>query len=146
MEIKGEALKIYSCEFDDQQRADINSIFNKEKMKTVTDYYSAFWINKNLEENRYSESGFRPMLKEAIENDYLKNFNADTFKYGNSNGVTLETIRLVELLYNHIDAGDKIAAAVKTLLKLASATSGDDASENQIFFIAPKSASELDLT
>jgi hypothetical protein len=146
MEMKGEALKIYKCTFEEKQRKEINSIFTKEKMKTVTDYYAASLINQNLEENKYTDSGYRTMLKDKIESDWIKNFNAETFKFGNSNGVTLETIKLIELLHHSKDASDKVSTAIKTLIKQASSTSADNTSENQIFFLAPKIASELDLT
>ena len=36
-------------------------------------------MNRKLEEKRYDESGFRPILKEKMESDWLKNFNPDTF-------------------------------------------------------------------
>lgn len=38
-----------------------------------------------------------------------------------------------------------VTKAVKTLVKQASSTSQDELSENQIFFIAPKDASSMDL-
>lgn len=76
----------------------------------------------------------------------MKNFNAETFKFQNSNGVTLETIRLVELLSTNDGAKDLVSKAIKTVIKQASTTSLDSGSENQIFFVAPKIASELDLT
>jgi len=95
LEMKAEALKLYNCKFSEQFRKDVNSIFNKEKLHSVTDYYLASIINRNLEENRFDESGFRPILAEKVQNDILKKFKPETFTLGDSKGVTMETVRLV---------------------------------------------------
>ena len=76
-----------------------------------------------------------------MESDWLKNFNPDTFALkGQSPGLTIETMRLVHMMsaYKHGDDHGIVTKAVKTLVKLASTTSQDEFSENQIFFLAPK--------
>ena len=59
----------------------------------------------------------------------------------------MENMRLVHMMsaYKHGDDHGIVTKAVKTLVKLASATSQDEFSENQIFFLAPKKASSMDL-
>ena len=101
--MKAEALKIYACKFSEAFRKDVNSIFNKEKLHSVTDFYHASIINRNLEEKRYFESGFRPILAEKVQNDILKKFKPETFTLGDSKGVTIESVRLLQMLsaYKH---------------------------------------------
>jgi hypothetical protein len=102
-------------------------------------------MNRRLEESRYDESGFRPLLAEKVDKEFIKSFNPETFALGNSVGVTIETMKLVQMMSAYKVGDEKVTKAVKTLVKLASSTSQDELSESQIFFLAPKGASSMDL-
>lgn len=145
MEMKAEALKLYNCQFFDSFRGQVNSLFDKTKLHSVTDYYHTSIMNRELEQARYDESGFRPILKEKMESEWVKLFDAEKFSLGSEKGVTLDTIRLVHMMSAYKHGDEKVTKAVKTLIKHASSTSQDELSESQIFFLAPKMASSMDL-
>jgi hypothetical protein len=50
MQMKTEGLKLFACKFDEQTKKDINSVFSK--LNSVTDFYAASLINRDLADNR----------------------------------------------------------------------------------------------
>ena len=89
--------------------------------------------------------------------DSISSFNSSTFSWklnkDEQKGLTLNTIRLVELFANVAadtsnkaskQALDKVEKAIATILAHASTTSPDDTDENQTWFVAPKAAFSQD--
>jgi hypothetical protein len=127
--------------------------FPERYLQKVDDYYQAYMINKRAGTYGVKDpaQNFHKQLVDIMKEDWLDGFDTDKFTLKSSlsqeTGVTLESIRLVEMISSLVGdatvgerASKTAAAATQSLIALASATSGNENTENQIFFVAPKNA------
>ena len=64
----------------------------KKDLSSITDYYNAYLVSLS------QKSDFKGTLDQKIENDWVKNFKPDTFEIDGNQGLTLESMRLVEMM------------------------------------------------
>lgn len=129
--------------------ADVSSVLKESKLFSVDDFYAAFIINKRAKfYGVEGEEGFSAKLATKFEQEWLELFSTDSFSLvGESNGVTIQSLRLVEMMASLIQnpkmgerAGNKVKEALSQLIKQTSASVGDPNTQSSMFFIAPKKA------
>jgi len=162
--LRAEALTLFKCPespFSVSVREDVTRVLNtpSSSVVTVNDYYQAFMIHKRAKDFgvQSASQNFINTLNQVIGDDFISEFNAETFSWkvdkSEAKGLTLNTIRLVELFANAASdskskisgkALKKVEQALGSILAHASATSQDDTDENQTWFVAPKAAFSQD--
>lgn len=162
---KAEGLRLFNCaithaSFKNHVQVGIESVMKKPDahITSINDLFSAFMLNKRASHYGVKNQGdtFNKYLVEELDKKLIDDFSPDTFGLQSAPGVSIDSIRLVELmstLMKDSTVGEKISKRVmkglQRLFDQASSTSVGDLEENQIFFVAPKGAyspESMDLT
>ena len=120
---KAESLALFKCnsgKFADTVKQDLKNLLTKE-MSSVTDYYHTYLVHKDQ---------FQKNLDSKVEGDWHRTFKPENFEFQGSKGLTLDTMRLVELMASNEKTSEKAQQALKTIVKQATSTSLDEQSEN----------------
>ena len=163
---KAEGLRLFKCSGAGllaSVKQDVSELLSSptQYLSSVSDYFNAFMINKRAKHYGVSEpsDAFIKNFLQVLDKDWIDNFNAEQFglkKQGSTQGVTFDSIRLIEMMASVVKdknlgqrAQAKVTKALNMLFTQAASTSADANSDRQIFFVAPKGAydpQKFDLT
>lgn len=139
---KAEGLRLFKCSgagLAASVKQDVSELLSSPTsyLSSISDYFNAFMINKRAKHYGVSEPSdeFLKSFLQVLDKDWIDNFNADSFslkRQGSTQGVTYDSIRLVEMMASVLKnknlgqrAQAKVTKALSMLFTQAASTSAD---------------------